>query len=241
MWPFAKKKCIDESGLLIGFTECHCHLLPGVDDGVKTFEEAFELLSVYEDAGIEHVWLTPHIMEDVPNATADLRRRFVEFCAEYDGPIGLSLASENMLDNIFEERLAANDFLPIGARGDHLLVETSFFTPPTDLDGKLRRVTEAGYFPLLAHPERYMYMDLDDIEEHYESGVRLQLNLYSLLGMYGPEAEHKARKLLRKGMYSAVGTDTHRMRQLQFGLKEKRLDKQDLAQLRQLIESSPLL
>ncbi len=241
MWFFSSKKNLADSGLLKGFAECHCHLLPGVDDGVKTLDEALELLSAYEDAGIESAWLTPHVMEDMPNATDDLRRRFDDLCAAYRGPLKLSLASENMLDNLFEERLAANDFLPIGERRDHLLVETSFFTPPSDLDDKLRRVMEAGYFPLLAHPERYMYMEVDEIERLHGWGIRLQLNLYSLLGMYGPEAEHKARKLLRKGLYSAVGTDTHRLRQMHYAMRQKRLDKHDLAIVMRLRQASPLL
>jgi len=241
MWSFSSKKNLDESGLLRGFAECHCHLLPGVDDGVKTLDEALSILSVYEKAGITSVWLTPHIMEDMPNETASLRRIFDDLLAAYSGPVKLRLASENMLDNIFEERLAANDLLPIGERQDHLLVETSFFTPPADLDDKLRRVKEAGYFPLLAHPERYMYMEIEDIERLCDSGIRLQLNLYSLLCMYGPEAEHKAKKMLKKGMYSAVGSDTHSLRQLEYALAQKRLDKAEIEAVKKICEASVLL
>lgn len=241
MWPFSSKKNLDESGLLRGFAECHCHLLPGVDDGVRTLDEALSILSAFEEAGIESAWITPHIMEDMPNETDALRRKFDELAEAYDGKIRLRLASENMLDNLFEERLQGNDFLPIGERGDHLLVETSFFTPPADLDDKLNRVKEAGYFPLLAHPERYMYMEVEDLEKLQGSGIRLQLNLYSLFGMYGPEAEHKARKMLKKGMYAAVGSDTHRLRQLEYALSQKRLDKGEIEAVRGICESSTLL
>lgn len=241
MWPFSSKKNLDESGLLRGFAECHCHLLPGVDDGVRTLDEALSILSAFEEAGIESAWITPHIMEDMPNETDALRRKFYELAEAYDGKIRLRLASENMLDNLFEERLQGNDFLPIGERGDHLLVETSFFTPPADLDDKLNRVKEAGYFPLLAHPERYMYMEVEDLEKLHGSGIRLQLNLYSLFGMYGPEAEHKARKMLKKGMYAAVGSDTHRLRQLEYALSQKRLDKGEIEAVRGICESSTLL
>lgn len=240
MWPFSSKKNLEESGLLQGFAECHCHLLPGVDDGVKTLDESLQLLAAYESAGIKSVWLTPHIMEDMPNSTADLRSRFEQLRAAYSGPIELKLASENMLDNIFEERLLEKDFLPLGSLNDHLLVETSFFTPPADLDDKLRRVKEAGYFPLLAHPERYMYMEFSDLENLYSQGIRLQLNLYSLFGMYGPEAEHKAKKMLKKGMYSAVGTDTHRLRQLHFALSEKCLGNSEIDSIARIISGSAL-
>ena len=73
MWPFSSKKNLDESGLLRGFAECHCHLLPGVDDGVRTLDEALSILSAFEEAGIESAWITPHIMEDMPNETDALR------------------------------------------------------------------------------------------------------------------------------------------------------------------------
>ena len=241
MWPFSSKKNLDESGLLRGFAECHCHLLPGVDDGVRTLDEALSILSAFEEAGIESAWITPYLMEDMPNETDALRRKFDELAEAYDGKIRLRLASENMLDNLFEKRLQGNDFLPIGERGDHLLVETSFFMPPADLDDKLNRVKEAGYFPLLAHPERYMYMEVEDLERLHGSGIRLQLNLYSLFGMYGPEAEHKARKMLKKGMYAAVGSDTHRLRQLEYALSQKRLDKGEIEAVRGICESSTLL
>ena len=68
MWPFKRKKIsLEQSGTLRGFTDCHSHILPGVDDGVKTLRESLAILAKYEDLGISDLWLTPHIMEDIPN------------------------------------------------------------------------------------------------------------------------------------------------------------------------------
>ena len=64
-------------------TDIHCHILPGVDDGVQTMEESLEILCRYEAWGVRAVWCTPHIMEDYPNATADLRQRFEELKEAY--------------------------------------------------------------------------------------------------------------------------------------------------------------
>ena len=64
---FSRKKSILESGLLDGFTDHHSHLLPGVDDGFQTADLTLEALRTMEQAGVADVWLTPHIMEDVPN------------------------------------------------------------------------------------------------------------------------------------------------------------------------------
>ena len=83
MWSLFSKQTIAESNILNGMTDYHSHVLPGVDDGVSTSEKAFELLAFYEELGIRHVWLTPHIMEDYPNKTGILRQHFKNFCTEY--------------------------------------------------------------------------------------------------------------------------------------------------------------
>ena len=78
MWPFNRKKTIAESGLLKGCTDFHSHILPGVDDGVDSMEEALRILQSYEAAGVKRLWLTPHIMEDIPNTPENLHTRFAE-------------------------------------------------------------------------------------------------------------------------------------------------------------------
>ena len=118
MWPFRKRTSLADSGIFRGFTDWHCHLLPGVDDGVQTMEETLRILSLYEDLKVKEIWLTPHIMEDIPNTTAALKARLEELRAAYQGNITLHLASENMLDTLFEERLNKNDLLPLGKTGN---------------------------------------------------------------------------------------------------------------------------
>ena len=193
-------------------TDFHSHILPGVDDGIRTLDEALGVLERLEREGVESLWLTPHIMEDVPNRTADLRQRFAELQAAYSGPIRLQLAAEYMLDSLFSERFAAGDLLPIGERGDALLVETSCFTPPMDLDGLLARIRSAGWQTILAHPERYYYMDHADYRRLLAAGTRFQLNLGSLAGAYGRDVRRKAKWLLRHGFYTIAGSDLHRER-----------------------------
>lgn len=195
-----------------GYIDHHSHILPGVDDGFKTVDDSLRCLDLYEKYGFAELWLTPHIMEDYPNTTDDLRRRFDELCAVYKGKIMLHLASENMLDALFIKRLEADDLLPLG---DHLLVETSYFTPPAGLYDLLEQIKHKGYYPLLAHPERYRYMDDDDYRKLIDMGVKLQLNLFSLVGAYGREARDKSVSLLKKGFYSITGTDIHSTHQVE--------------------------
>lgn len=146
------------SSLLANFADHHSHILPGVDDGVKKMEVSLKVLERYEQLGISEVWCTPHIMEDIPNTTAGLQARFAELCEAYQGPIKLHLAAEYMMDALFEERLNQGDLLSLGDEGNQLLVETSYFTPPMDMDSILLRIKQKGFYPVLAHPERYVYM-----------------------------------------------------------------------------------
>lgn len=306
MWPFTKYYSILDSGFLEGGTDWHCHILPGVDDGIRSMESALEVLAYYEEIGIREVWLTPHIMEDVPNTPADLRTRFAELHAAYlaqhgeaagaptgapsdpaagapdrfaaGAPIRLHLAAENMLDTLFDRRFETGDLLtmvhhstdaatvasaprtpsepstpgtpstPIeattprtfptdiipGPAGDMLLVETSYFSPPMAFEDTLDDIRLKGLHPLLAHPERYVYMGRRDYRRLKENGVRFQLNLMSLVGMYGDDAAEKASSLLLDGMYDYAGSDLHRLSPWQRAISDRCLTKKEVAALQLL-------
>ncbi len=209
MWPFNKKYSLADSGIFRGFTDWHSHILPGVDDGVQTIDEALEILALYEKLGVKAVWLTPHVMEDMPNTTAHLRERFEELKAAYKGSVRLHLAAEYMLDNLFRERLNDGNLLPLGEKGDCLLVETSYYNPPANMYGLLEKIKAKGFYPVLAHPERYMYMADEDYRKLKETGVLFQTNLASFVGAYGRTIRKNAQKLRRNGYCNFVGTDTH--------------------------------
>ena len=223
MWPFGKKTTIAASGILAGATDHHSHILPGVDDGVESMEEALRVLPKYEKAGIKAIWFTPHIMEDVPNTAGKLTKRFDELKAAYNGNIELHLAAEYMIVNHLHKLLQdchsepqggistpkENTLLPIGEKGNHLLVETSYFNPPMRLHETLKQIKSIGYHPLLAHPERYMYMDNAEYRRLHGEGVKFQLNIASLAGGYGKTVKKKALWLLKEGMYTVLGSDLH--------------------------------
>ena len=219
--------------MLSGMTDWHSHILFGVDDGVPDVGESLEILDADASFGIRRVWLTPHIMEDMPNATDDLRQRFNQLREAYSGPVELRLAAENMLDPLFEKRLEEGDLLPIGDRGDHLLVETSYVNAPLRFRELLREIKSKGYFPVLAHPERYRYMTEDDYRSLRAEEIRFQTNLFSLVGIYGQDAARRASWLLRQGMIDICGSDIHKASMLRFFEEKIRADK-DLGSLASL-------
>ena len=209
MWLFRQKKTLAGNGFFRGFTDCHSHLLPGVDDGVKTLEESLVILEEMERLGVRKVWLTPHVMEDIPNGTVALQQNFLSLKQKYQGKVELALAAEYMLDNLFEERLEKDDLLPLEEGKRYLLVETSYFSPPMGLLSILQRTQKKGYYPLLAHPERYEYMQKKDYKILKEEHISFQLNVPSLIGRYGRHVQEKAEVLLKAGMYDRTGCDIH--------------------------------
>ena len=226
---FNRRRSILESGLLKGAVDQHSHILYGLDDGVKTQEDSLAILRFLEEQGVSEVWFTPHVMEDVPNTTERIRARFDELKSVYQGGLRFHLAAEYMIDTLFEERLAARDLLTHG--NDTVLVETSSVAPPINLWEVLETMRKAGYRPLIAHPERYRYMDKADYKRLHEMGCVLQMNLPSIVGFYGESARERALDLLGKGWYAMVGSDCHRFRALKAQYEARELKKDTLAKL----------
>lgn len=220
---FCKKGFID-SKLMFGLIDCHSHILPGVDDGAKTQNEACDILSYFESLGVKRVILTPHIMEDYPlNNVIHLQEKFALLCRAYSGNIELSLGAEYMLDNQFDGLLDSNELITIF--DNHLLVETPYISAPLNFIDTLKQIRSKGYQVILAHPERYMYMDDSYYDQLKEIDVRFQLNLLSLTGVYGAQADEKSKRLLKRDYYDFIGSDIHNLRRFQKEIERTKLSK----------------
>lgn len=241
---FQKSFNLHNSGLWRGMTEVHSHLLPGVDDGVETNDEALSLLRFMEkEVGVERACFTPHTMMDFNNAPAlRLQEKFQKFVSFYSGGIQLSLASEYMLDSSFQHHLSEG-VLSLGAWNHRklLLVEGARMNLLPGFYEKLETCFQAGYTPVIAHPERYIYMDEGDFQKLRERGCLFQLNIPSLHGYYGKQVQQIAYCLLNKEMYDFAAFDIHRYTGYARVIKQLSLPRKRLDQLCFLLENNKMI
>lgn len=236
----APKKSILKTELLTGMTDVHSHLLPGVDDGIPDRDSAVEALNFLERrVGVKQLYVTPHIMDDLSdNDKGTLTAHLTSFLNYYKGNISISLAGEYMLDAGFGRHL--RDGL-LAMSGNHVLVETSYLSPPPEMESLLYELSISGYTPVIAHPERYIYMSDDDRYLLKDRGCKFQLNLMSLAGTYGKGAYRCALALLKGGFYDFVGSDFHNTTIYERSLQHLFIGKSDEKQIKQLLENNRML
>lgn len=203
--------------------DAHSHILPHFDDGVDNFNQSIQLVLEFQKMGYKKLVLTPHIMqgyyersvEELANQTEELR-----FLLKRSGvPMLLDLAAEYYLDEYFFDLLETKKpLLTLDKANRYLLVETSFVAKSKFLLESVERITDAGYIPVLSHPESYSFLkdNLDLIRELRMKGVLFQVNINSLIGYYSKQARQTAELLINQRLVSFVGTDCRSFSQLTY-------------------------
>lgn len=231
------------AGFFRGACDVHCHLLPGVDDGMPSAEASIEALKALEAQGIRRMTLTPHFMKEYPdNNRSRIVPRFEAFKAEASKvcKVELGLAAEYMMDSCFMTHFQQG-FLTLDKGGTHVLCETSYMMPERNVASMLYEIMCEGFQPVIAHPERYVYASKAHYSRWKDKSYKFQLNLLSLAGAYGGEAVGKARFLLNEGMYDYVGSDLHKWDTFERFSSQIKLGAKDLDKLAQLIENNKQL
>ena len=195
-------------------TDMHCHLVPKVDDGSKCVEESIECLQTLKAVGYNKVIITPHFQHPrFPNDEEDIKRRYEELkkqAADEGVEIELvGIGGEYRIDSGFAKRLESPKFLKVG--GKYVLVEFSLHQQMMGSDELIFDLQMKGYDVILAHPERYPYLNVNGMrmEQLKNQGVFFQINSLSLGGFYGDEAKKRAFEMLDRGWVEFMGTDTH--------------------------------
>lgn len=221
-------------------TDMHSHLLPGIDDGSPDMETSLNLIREMQGLGYTKLITTPHIMWDMYKNTRDIiLRKLDEVRAALKADkseVELHAAAEYFLDDYMEGLLKQKEPL-LTVSGRMVLTEFSLAYPAHGLKDILFEMQMQDYQPIIAHPERYVYLEKnkDFYEELRDIGCLFQLNLLSLVGHYGKSTQVLAEYLLKKGYYDLAGTDLHGFRHLG-GLKNPAL----LGPLAKLLETGKI-
>jgi protein-tyrosine phosphatase len=194
-------------------TDMHSHFIPGIDDGAATVEDSVNLVRAMADMGYKSIITTPHVMVDFyPNTTETITNGLKILQAallENNITIPVRAAAEYYIDENFVALLEKEPLLAITK--NQVLVEFSMLYEPPMLWEVIFKMQSAGYVPIIAHPERYLFFhkEFHRYREFKDRGCLLQMNMLSLTGYYGKNIKHIADELLSKGMYDYCGSDMH--------------------------------
>ena len=237
---FTKRKYLVD--YLNGFVDIHNHILPGIDDGARTVEDSLILIRGLLEFGLTNYIATPHIMHNYYDNDADtisaamevLKNELIKNDLKQ---ISIEASAEHMIDDRFELLLEHGEVMPM--RNDYLLVEMSFLQASINFDEAIKKVLSAGYFPILAHPERYNYLaqNKEFFEEYKKLGVLMQLNILSLSDYYGKETKKQAHNLLEHGYIDFIATDIHHLNHLSY-LKQSEISQKTLDLILPVMENT---
>lgn len=237
---FSKKKFLID--YLDGFVDIHNHILPGIDDGAKTVDDSIGLIKAFGEFGVSHFIATPHIMHNYyPNDHATISKALMQVqhaLLEHNlKHISIEAAAEHMIDDNFENLLEDGTAMALGK--EHLLVEMSYLQPPINFEEAIIKTASKGYFPVLAHPERYGFLHnrMRKYTEYKQHGILFQMNLLSLSEYYGKEVPKVAHELLQDGHIDFLASDVHNLNQLN-ALKKMTVSKSVVEQLLPLINNT---
>lgn len=194
--------------------DIHTHLLYGIDDGSKTIDQSIELIKNLYTNGTTDIVLTPHYMNDTNYNTNNSKKNKLlkELNSKLkDNNININLYigneiyfTENILDLIKKKEISTIN------NSKYLLIELPMSYLPNIVINIFEELIYNGYKIILAHPERYGYLTLDEISELKDMGILLQGNYLSLYNEYGKRSKKVLKKLIKLGWIDFLASDIHR-------------------------------
>lgn len=230
-----------------GYIDIHSHFIHGMDDGAQNREETLAILAHARQAGFTGVVATPHVMIGVYEPAREVLEQSIEDLradlAAESSPMQLLPGAEYYLDEHFFSLLQEGGLHPLG-ESDHLLVELPMLRIPPMARDLAFRIRVKGMVPVLAHPERYHEIARKPkiVVSLKNAGYLLQINIGSLVGMYGSGPRKAAEWMLKNNLVEFVGSDAHTPQQAQmvYGEGIETLEKYIGAEkLRQLLVDNP--
>jgi protein-tyrosine phosphatase len=193
--------------------DLHSHILPGLDDGVRSVEESVELARDFAARGTTAIAATPHVRDDWPTTADAMELALAEVQAAVAAAgvaIRILPGGELALGELDRELDELRRF-GLGGNPAYLLVETPYYGWPLDLEHRLFRLRASGFTPVLAHPERNGEVQADPrrVAGLVDSGVLVQITAASLDGRAGRRAQTMGLQLVEEGLAHLVASDAH--------------------------------
>lgn len=216
---FSKKHTETAVTKLPILTDIHSHILPGIDDGSPDIATSLKLVKGIYDLGIRSTVATPHVIADMyrntPETINNALNELKAACIQAAIPIQIKAAAEYMLDDYFIKLLRGDTPL-LTIHKNIVLTEQSYATATSNLNEISFELITAGYLPIMAHPERYVFYhnNYEAYSHLKDMGFLLQVNLLSLTGYYGKPVAKAARYIFDNDLADLVGTDMHHERHL---------------------------
>lgn len=196
------------------FVDLHCHALFGVDDGAQSFDEMCAMVDASYADGVRALFLTPHFhlgfFGDNRQKSVDAFRQLGAYVRQSYPDMKLYLANELQCCHDCVSWL--DEGLCRTLRGSrYVLVDFALGESARSIESGLTRLLNAGYVPILAHPERYIALGTfhKELKSLRSKGVLLQLDAQSPLGGFGLSVKMRANSLLREGLVDFIGSDAH--------------------------------
>lgn len=189
----------------------HSHILPNIDDGSRSMEETLNLIQEAKEVGFTQIISTSHYMEDYCEANESERKILLNNVQKQENEIELFLGSEIYISDEMVSLLQEKEASTIN-HSRYVLFELPMNMKPFNGKETVYRLIENGYVPIIAHPERYHYVqkDIGYVSELAQMGALFQSNYGSIVGWYGKDAEKTMKKLLKEDAIHFLGSDVHR-------------------------------
>lgn len=198
-------------------TDIHTHTLYGLDDGSESFEMSLKMLSMASKGGTKNIILTPHCnipggyLNYMNSTIAGRFEKLKDAAKEFVPDINLYLGMEVYASNDIPELIRRGMAITLN-RSRYLLVEFNFEESPLYVFKVLQNIQKAAIVPVLAHPERYAFVQQEPYIVHdlIRAGIIIQINRGSILGKFGSQPKAAADYLLKHSMVHIVASDGHR-------------------------------
>ncbi len=194
--------------------DIHCHLLPGIDDGPDTLDEALKMAEAAIADGITHVVATPHANDSYCFEPERVRVRLHEIRAHLGGPLTLATGCDFHLNAENLKALEKNPATFTINQKNYLLVEFSEFAIPRSMDQTLHELQLKGLTPVITHPERNAMIRShpERLARWVHQGCAAQVTGGALTGRFGPSAQKIAERWVGQGLVHFVASDAHNLK-----------------------------